>query len=35
VMWIGEIEPLCSQIERFVHSIGRQPVRNVSGTPTS
>lgn len=35
VMWIGDIEPLCSQIEGFVHSIGRQPARNVSGTPTS
>jgi pimeloyl-ACP methyl ester carboxylesterase len=35
VMWIGDIEPLCSQIERFVQSIERQPVRNVLGTPAS
>jgi DNA-binding SARP family transcriptional activator/pimeloyl-ACP methyl ester carboxylesterase len=35
VMWIGDSDPLCSQIERFVLSTERHPARNVSGTPAS
>jgi DNA-binding SARP family transcriptional activator/pimeloyl-ACP methyl ester carboxylesterase len=36
VMWLGEIEPLCSQVERFVLSVEpRVGARNVLGTRLS
>jgi DNA-binding SARP family transcriptional activator/pimeloyl-ACP methyl ester carboxylesterase len=35
VMWIGDVEPLCIEIERFVLSIEPQSARNVSGTLAS